>query len=68
MNRGRIEGNWKLFKRSVTRQWGKLTGDHLDMIVVKRERLSVTNQASYGISRSRDEAGKRLAAWQGRQK
>lgn len=68
MNRGRIEGNWKLFKRRVTLQWGKLTGDHLDMIVVKRERLAVTNQDSYGIFRSRDEAGKRLAAWQGRQK
>lgn len=68
MNRGSIQGNWKLFKRSVTLRWGKLTGDRLDRIVLKRERLSVTNQESYGISRSRDEAGKRLAAWHGRQK
>lgn len=63
MDRGHIQGNWKLFKRNITIQWGKLTGDHLDVIVVKRERLAVINQESYGISRSRDEAGKRLAAW-----
>lgn len=68
MNRGRIQGHWKLFKHSVTLQWGKLTGDHLNMIVVKRKRLAASNQVSHGISRSRDEAGKRLAAWQGHQK
>lgn len=68
MNRDRIEGNWKLFKRNVTLQWGKLSGNHVGIIVGKHKRQAGTSQESYGISRSREEAEKRLAAWQGRQK
>ena len=32
MNWDRIEGNWKQFKGNAIQQWGKLTGDQLDVI------------------------------------
>lgn len=68
MNWDRIEGNWKQFKGNVKQQWGKLTDDRLDVIADKRDRLVGKIQKSCGISQSRDEAKKRLAAWQERQK
>ena len=40
MNWDQIEGNWKQFKGNVKQQWGKLTDDHLDVIVGKREQLA----------------------------
>jgi uncharacterized protein YjbJ (UPF0337 family) len=66
MNRDRIEGNWKQFKGNVQQHWGKLTGDHLDIVAGKRDQMAGAIQKSYGISR--DEVKKHLSAWQKQQK
>lgn len=66
MNLDRIEGNWKQFKGSIKQQWGRLADNQLAVIAGKRDRQAGNAQESYGISK--DEAKKRLAAWQERQK
>lgn len=66
MNLDRIEGNWKQLKGNIKQHWGKLTGDQPAVIAGKRDRQAGNAQESYGISK--DEAKKRLAAWQERQK
>jgi len=68
MNWDRIEGNWKQLKSNAIQLWGKLTDDQLDVIAVKCERWTGKLQESYSISKSRNEAQKRLAAWQELQK
>lgn len=68
MDWNRIEGNWKQLKGNVIQQWGQLTDEQLDVIAVKRECWTDKLQESYGIAKSRDEAQKRLAAWQELQK
>jgi uncharacterized protein YjbJ (UPF0337 family) len=68
MNWNRIEDNWRQLKGNVTQQWGQFSDEQLDVIAVKRECLADKIQESYGISKSRDEAQKRLAAWQELQK
>ena len=42
MNWERIEGNWKQFKGNVKQQWGKLTDDHLDVMVVLEQTIRDT--------------------------
>ena len=64
MNWDRIEGNWKQFKGNALQQWGKLTGDQLDVIAGKRDLLLGRIQELYGISR--DEGEKQLADWEKR--
>ncbi|MDO8264144.1 MAG: CsbD family protein [Gallionella sp.] len=66
MNWDRIEGNWKQFKGNIKQQWGKLSDDQLAVIAGKRDHLAGKTQESYGISK--DNAEKRLAAWQEHQK
>lgn len=66
MNWDRIEGSWKQFKGNARQQWGRLTDDQLDVILGKRDQLAGRIQESYGISK--DEAKRRLAEWQNRQK
>ena len=39
MNWNQVEGNWEQFKGKVQTQWGKLTGDDLDVIKGKRKEL-----------------------------
>lgn len=63
MNWDCIESNWKQLKGNVTQQWGKLADDQLDVIAIKCERWTDKLQESYSISKSRNEAQKRLAAW-----
>lgn len=64
MNWDRIEGNWKQVAGKAQQQWGKLTGDDLDMIAGRREQLVGKIQERYGVAR--DEADKQLTAWQGK--
>lgn len=66
MNWDRIEGGWKQFKGNARQQWGRLTDDQLDVILGKRDQLAGRIQEAYGISK--DEAKRRLAEWQNRQK
>jgi uncharacterized protein YjbJ (UPF0337 family) len=64
MNWDRIEGNWKQFKGNAIQQWGKLTGDQLDVIAGRRDLLLGRIQELYGISK--EETEKQLADWQER--
>jgi len=64
MNWDRIEGNWKQFKGNALQQWGKLTGDQLDVIAGKRDLLLGKIQETYGITK--DETEKQLAEWEKR--
>jgi len=65
MNWDRIEGNWKQFKGSARRQWGRLTEDDLDVVAGKREQLAGKIQEAYGITREASE--KQLAEWLARE-
>ena len=64
MNWDRIEGNWKQFKGNALQQWGKLTGDQLDVIAGKRDLLLGKIQETYGITKDASEA--QLAEWEKR--
>jgi uncharacterized protein YjbJ (UPF0337 family) len=64
MNWDRIEGNWKQVAGQAKLQWGKLTGDDLDVIAGRREQLVGKIQERYGVAR--DEAEKQLTEWQGK--
>ena len=64
MNWDRIEGNWKQVSGKAKLQWGKLTGDDLDVIAGRREQLVGKIQERYGVAR--DEAEKQLTEWQGK--
>jgi len=55
MNRDTMEGNWKQFKGKVQQQWGKLTGDDLDVIQGKRTELVGKVQERYGIAKDQAE-------------
>ena len=64
MNWDTIEGNWKQFKGNALQQWGKLTGDQLDVIAGKRDLLLGKIQEAYGITK--DETETQLAEWEKR--
>lgn len=64
MNWDRIEGNWKQFKGNAVQQWGKLTGDQVDVIAGKRDLLLGRIQELYGISR--EEGEKQVLDWETR--
>jgi uncharacterized protein YjbJ (UPF0337 family) len=64
MNWDRIEGNWNQFKGNAVQQWGKLTGDQLEVIAGKRDLLLGRIQELYGISK--EEGEKQLADWETR--
>jgi uncharacterized protein YjbJ (UPF0337 family) len=65
MNWNRIEGNWEQFKGNVQAQWGKLTGDDLDVIDGNRKQLAGKLQQRYG--KAQDEAEREIDAWLTRQ-
>ena len=62
MNWDRIEGNWKQFKGNARQQWGRLADDELDVVAGRNTLLKGRIQELCGIYR--DEAEKRLQAWQ----
>ncbi len=59
-------GNWKQFKGTVRARWGKLTDDHLDLIVGKRDQLLGKIQEVYGIEKA--DAERELRAFEERNK
>ena len=61
MNWNQIEGNWEQFKGRVQSQWGKLTGDDLDVIDGKRKQLTGKIQERYG--KAQDEAEREVDDW-----
>jgi uncharacterized protein YjbJ (UPF0337 family) len=58
MNWDRIEGNWKQLKGKARETWGRLTGDELEKIAGRHDKLAGSFQNSYGIAK--DEAGKQI--------
>lgn len=66
MNKDQFEGNWKQFKGSVQKQWGKLTNDQVDQIEGSREKLAGQIQESYGIAK--EEAEEQIKRWEAEQK
>ena len=60
MNWDRIEGNWKQFEGNAVQQWGKLTGDQLEVIAGRRDLLLGRIQELYGISRKRARSSSRI--------
>ena len=65
MNKDIFEGNWRQFKGSVQKQWGKITDDKFDQIEGNREKLIGEIQEEYGVAR--DEAEKQVEEWENRQ-
>jgi len=63
MNWNQIEGNWEQFKGKAQTQWGKLTGDDLDVVNGNRRELSGRIQERYGIAQ--EEADKQIDEWMG---
>ncbi|BCH64019.1 MULTISPECIES: CsbD family protein [Rhizobium/Agrobacterium group] len=61
MNWNRVEGNWEQFKGKAQAQWGKLTGDDLDVIAGNRKQLSGKLQELYG--KGQDEADREIDDW-----
>ena len=51
MNQDAFEGNWIQLKGKVREQWGKLTGDDLDVIAGKRDQLVGKLQERYGLAK-----------------
>lgn len=49
MNRDTLEGKWKQFKGSVKVQWGRLTGNNVEVIEGKGVQLSGKVQQGYGV-------------------
>jgi uncharacterized protein YjbJ (UPF0337 family) len=61
MNWNQVEGNWEQFKGKAQTQWGKLTGDDLDVVAGKRKELSGKIQAAYG--KTQEEADREIDDW-----
>ncbi|MHB1103876.1 MAG: CsbD family protein [Devosia sp.] len=61
MNWNQVEGNWEQFKGKVQAQWGKLTGDDLNMIKGHRKQLAGKIQERYG--KAEEEVEKEVDEW-----
>lgn len=61
MNWNQIEGNWETFKGSVQEQWGRLTGDDLDVVAGNRKQLAGKIQERYG--KAQEEAEREIDDW-----
>lgn len=64
MNWNQVEGNWEQFKGKVQTQWGKLTGDDLDVVSGNRKQLAGRLQELYG--KSEEETEREIDTWLGR--
>ena len=64
MNWNQVEGNWAQFKGKAQAQWGKLTGDDLDVINGNRKQLAGKIQEAYG--KTEEEADREIDTWLGR--
>ena len=61
MNWNQIEGSWTQFKGKVQSEWGKLSGDDLDVINGNRKQLSGLLQERYG--KAQEEVEKEIDSW-----
>ncbi len=61
MNWDHIEGNWDQFTEIIRQQWGKLTAKQLDEIAGNRNKLAISIQTSYSISKV--EADQQVDSW-----
>ncbi len=61
MNWKQVEGNWAQLKGKAQTQWGKLTGDDLDVIKGKRTELAGKIQERYG--KAQEEAEREVDEW-----
>lgn len=61
MNWNQIEGNWEQAKGSIQTQWGKLTGDDIDVIEGNRKQLVGKIQERYG--KAEEEAEREVDEW-----
>ncbi|MCM2476000.1 CsbD family protein [Rhizobium sp. CG5] len=64
MNWNQIEGNWEQFKGKAQVQWGKLTGDDLDVIAGNRKQLAGRIQEVYG--KTEEESEREIDTWLGK--
>ncbi len=62
MNWDRIEGNWKQVMGRAKEQWGELTDNDFDVVAGRRDQLLGKIQERYSLAK--DEAERRLGAWQ----
>ena len=62
MHWDRIEGEWKRFRVSAKRHWGKLTEQQLEAIAGRRALLVRRIQEAYALST--DDAERQLVDWQ----
>lgn len=56
MNWDQVAGNWKQFKGTVKKRWGKLTDQDLTTIEGNRDQLIGKLQERYGIAKEEAEA------------
>ena len=61
MNWNQVEGSWEQFKGSAQEQWGKLTGDDLDVVAGNRKKLAGKIQERYG--KAQEEAEREIDDW-----
>jgi uncharacterized protein YjbJ (UPF0337 family) len=57
----KVSGNWKRFKGSIRRQWGRLTDNEVQVAKGNREALNGYIQARYGIDR--EKADRQIDDW-----
>jgi len=62
MHWDRIEHDWKRFRVSAKRHWGKLTEQQLEAIAGRRALLVGRIQDAYALSK--DDAERQLVDWQ----
>lgn len=58
MNSDQMQGKWKQIRGGLKEQWGNLTGDDLDQIEGKRDKLIGKVQERYG--KTKDQAQKEV--------
>jgi uncharacterized protein YjbJ (UPF0337 family) len=61
MNWNQVEGSWEQFKGKVQAEWGRLTGDDLDVIRGDRKQLAGKIQERYG--RAEEAAEREIDDW-----
>jgi uncharacterized protein YjbJ (UPF0337 family) len=53
MNENIVEGQWKMIRGEVKKQWGKLTDDELDQAEGNRDKLVGLLQKKYGYTQEK---------------
>lgn len=61
MNWNKIEGSWEQFKGKAQEEWGRLTGDDLDVIKGNRKQLAGKIQERYG--RAEEDVEREIDDW-----